>query len=734
MSIIHFTRRASTVAALILCLCILVPASLAQPPALGDVPAFPGLSAVQGLKPGAFAPGRVLVTWRPDSAKADLAQALNTAERSVLQTLDPLPAAVLAVPEGRELAAIADLQANPLIASAEPDYLAYAAGAAPVSQSAIATPGYYPNDNFWAQQWGMRRIQAPLAWPVSTGQPTALVAMIDSGIDLAHPEFAGRIVPGYDYVNQDNVPQDDYGHGTHIAGIVAAAGDNALGVAGVAWDARLLVYKALDNRGIGPASYVAQAVLDATARGASVINLSLSLTGPSDVLHSAIRSAYANGAFIVGVAGNESGPVTYPALYEEVIAVGATTRWEDWSGYSNYGPDVDLAAPGGAATDQILSTGLSGGYAWQYGTSSAAPHVAGVAALMRSVAPQLSNTTIAAILRNTADKVGAYPYFNGRNDYLGYGRLNAAKAVRQALAPGIAFDPDRLDLLAAVANPYEATASIVLRNSSSQPLSWQIVEISADWLDLEPPWSGSLAYPTTATLRARVIAPQPVGEHTASIRLRTTTLGGQVAEQVLPVRLKVAPSLRQVHLPLVESQRVTASWFDLSSDSTSVFLGDDGAEVIGLPFSYPFYGVNYTEAWVHANGFLSFGRGYAGSQYAANGCVPSLQPPDGAIYALWTDLDPSRGGQIRYRNVDNEVFVVEWRAVPRRGSSAPNTFQIAIWPDGRVLLQYQAVADPTGVTIGLENWDNTMGWQMACNGSGALPTPERSWLVHTALR
>lgn len=682
--------------------------------------------------PGAFVPGRVLVTWRQDADKATLAQVLNAGTRQVLETFDGLSGAVLAVPQGQERAAIAELLADPLILTAEPDVLAYAASSGLAFPDGIATPGLYPNDLLYVQQWGVRRIDAPLAWPVSTGQADVLVAMIDSGIDLNHPEFAGRIVPGFDYVNQDNLPEDDYGHGTHIAGIVAAAGNNARGVAGVAWQTRLLVYKVLDSRGVGPVSNVIQAVLDANFRRATVINLSLSLTGPSELLHNAIRTAYANGAVIVGVTGNESGPVTYPALYDEVIAVAATNHWEDWAGYSNYGPQVDLAAPGGSPVDQILSTGPYGSYIFQYGTSSAAPHVAGTAALMRAVNPQLSNATIVAILRNTADKVGSFPYSNGRNDFLGFGRLNAAKAVRQALPPTLASTPREISLLTTIGQA-PPTASLSLHNPSSQPLNWQLVEISADWLDVDPPWAGSLAFPASAALRVRVIASPPPGVHNAFIRLRTTTWGGQQEELMVPVRLRAARSLQRTFLPMVDANHVIASWVDASEGGAiSIALGDDGAQALGLPFSFPFYGVDYSQLWVHANGFLSFGRGFPGSQAAVNGCIPSLQPPDGAIYALWDDLDPSRGGQVFFRNVNDEYVVVEWRDVPRRGSGGLNTFQVLLWPDGRVLLHYQAVAEPARAVVGLENWDNTMGWQIACNGSGVLPQPGRAWLLLTA--
>lgn len=693
-------------------------------PALARWQQLAPAAPVEAFRPGAFVPGRVVVTWRDPAAAA--AKALAKHHLSVAQDLTELNASVIEVPPGDELAIAAQLQADPLVASAEPDYLAFA------DSLPIAAPGVQPDDPYWGRQWAPRRLQTPLAWELTSGQLGVLVAMIDSGIDLNHPEFAGRIVAGYDYVNSDPVPQDDNGHGTHIAGLVAAAGNNGLGVAGTAWGVRLLVYKALNSQGTGSATAIAQAVNDAVNRGAGIITLSLSLSASSTVLQNALQSAYAAGAVIVASSGNQSGAVTFPAAYPEVIAVGATTHWDDWAGYSNYGPPLDVAAPGGVSTDQILSTGLNGSYTSLYGTSMAAPYVAGVAALMRSVAPQLSNSTVAGILRNTADKVGTFPYSGGRNDYLGYGRVNAAKAVRQALSPQLTFTPAQVTLLAQAGGPLPE-ATVVIGNPSSQPLSWQLVEISQDWLDVDPPWSGTVSYPATAPLHLRVNSPQPLGLQIASVRLRATSLGGQSVDYLLSVRINVSDALFETYLPVVQSDFATSAWVDMSVGSVTVLLSDDGAQGVGLPFTFPFYDKRYNQLWINANGFLSFERPYDGSQFAASHCIPNAQLPNGAIYALWDDLDPSSGGQVAYMATDEGEFVVEWRDVPRRGAAEPNTFQVVLRPDGSVLLQYRAVAAPASATVGLENWDYTLAWQEACHGSGSMPAAGQAWLFETAL-
>ncbi len=716
-------RTASFLLALIVVL--LVGASIPGSGVSGS-PAF-DMSAPEA---GAFAPGRVLVRWRQGIDPAQIIEPAKARGWAVERTLSPLSAAVLAVPEGEELAAIAALKADPRVLSAEPDVRAYATAS---GRHSAATPGRQPNDAHWVDQWAARRVQAPAAWTVSSGLPATIVAIIDSGIDLNHPEFSGRIRPGYDFVNNDNDPQDDYGHGTHVAGIIAAAGDNDLGVAGLSWQTLILPYKALDNTGGGWASDIAAAVLTADEAGASIINLSLGLTGPSDTLHAALRMAYQDGAIIIAASGNDgASAVSYPAAYPEVIAVAASTHGDDWAGYSNRGPEIDLAAPGGEADDLIISTSLNHGYGEMYGTSIAAPHVSGLAALMLAVAPSASNVTIAGALRNTADKVGSYAYTNGRNDRLGYGRVNAGKALRQVMQPELRPEPDHLQLLAGVGGTLPS-AQVVLSNPSSQPLSWQLTEISGDWLDIDAPWNGALAYPTERTLNIQVISQLPAGAYTATIRIQTTTLGGLAEEIVLPVRLHVAAQIRQHFLPAIEHENLAVGWVDASSGGTRFDLADDGIQIVDLPFIFPYYGVEYDYFWLQANGFISFGQSYPGSQYAVNDCIPSLTPPDGAIYGLWTDLDPSAGGAIYTRDMQSDYFVIEWRDLPGFGSNDPNTFQVILWPDGRVLLQYQAVASPAAVTVGLENWDNTMGVQAACNGAGALPAAGQRLYYDTAL-
>ncbi len=308
-----------------------------------------------------------------------------------------------------------------------------------------------------------------------------MVAVIDSGIDRNHSEFAGRLAPGWDYVNNDADPTDDYGHGTHVTGIIAAAANNGVGVAGLAANVRILPLKALDSQGVGTYANIALAIRRAADNNAQVINLSLGGTVPGADLSDAISYALSRNALVIAAAGNcaqggaecggSSNPDYYPAAYPGVVAVGATDHYDNWASYSGYKSYVDLAAPGGVDWDQITST-VPGGYGLRYGTSMATPLVSAAAALVMTYLPAATYTEVADILKNTADKVGPYAYIGGRNDYYGAGRLNVARAVRWAYPPSLKpiAQPGGFLLGGAMS---QASVTLPLTSDSDRPQNWQ---------------------------------------------------------------------------------------------------------------------------------------------------------------------------------------------------------------------------------------------------------------------
>jgi thermitase len=284
---------------------------------------------------------------------------------------------------------------------------------------------FTPNDPYWLNQWGPAKIQADFAWNTTMGSASIIVAVIDTGIDWSHPDLAPNYVPlGYDWVNNNPDPMDDNGHGTHVAGIIAAAINNSVGIAGLA-NVRIMAEKVLDKDGSGTSSDVALGIIHAVDSGAKIINLSLGATYPSEVLYEAVRYAFEHGVLVVAAAGNSaSSAKEYPAGYDEVVAVSATTKSDSLASFSNYGDWIDVAAPG----VNIYSTFINDSYAYLSGTSMASPHVAGVAALIWSEFPNMTRDQVWAQLQYTADDIGA----PGFNIYYGFGRINAKKAVEEA--------------------------------------------------------------------------------------------------------------------------------------------------------------------------------------------------------------------------------------------------------------------------------------------------------------
>lgn len=280
-----------------------------------------------------------------------------------------------------------------------------------------------PDDALWPSQWAPQALDMAAAWDLEPGSTGVKVALIDSGLDAAHPDFAGvPIENGTDYVQHDATPQDENGHGTHVAGILAAARGNGIGVAGLA-RVTLVPIRALDDMGNGKCLDIALAVLEAMSRGASIINLSLECGSDYAPLHLAIQAAARQGVLVVAAAGNHAltglCPV-YPAQYPEVLAVAALDDATQVADYSCRASNVELAAPG----TRILST-WKDGYQELSGTSMATPHVAGIAALLKSRFPSMDGAAIRARLDATAADLGA----PGRDDESGYGRIDPVRAL-----------------------------------------------------------------------------------------------------------------------------------------------------------------------------------------------------------------------------------------------------------------------------------------------------------------
>ncbi len=418
------------------------------------------------------------------------------------------------------LLAIKSLRRDPKVEYAEPNY----------EVRAMAVP----DDEAYPFQWHYPLIGLPEAWDTSTGNPDVLVAVVDTGILSNHPDLAGQLVAGYDFVSDPGSAGDGDGidpdpedpgnslntgsssfHGTHVSGTVAARGNNGLGVAGAAYTSRVMPVRALDAGGAGTSYDVSQAIRfaaglpnDSTTvppQAADIINLSLG-GGPfsraSQDLFDRVRAA---GVMVVAAAGNKASSLpAYPASYRGVISVSAVDAQRRLAAYSNRGGQIDIAAPGGdngadlngdGYPDGVLSTGgsVTGSgvnfvYTFANGTSMAAPHVAGVLALMKSVNRDLTPADIDALLvrGDLTDDLGA----PGRDDLYGHGIINAQRAVLAALASGGHSPADNPRLAASADTLNFASSSdsleLVLRNGGKGDLELLELSVSQQWLATAP--------------------------------------------------------------------------------------------------------------------------------------------------------------------------------------------------------------------------------------------------------
>ena len=439
-------------------------------------------------------PGELLVGFDPGVSAAAQGGLLAQAGARRKRRFEPLRSALVSVDPRRASQALRSLRRDPRVAYAEPNYVVYA-----------DDHGTFPNDPSMHQLWGLDNfgqtingvagtpdadVDAAEAWAVSTGSPDVVVAVIDTGVDTSHPDLAANAWVnagedcagcrtngldddgngyvddwrGWDFVNGDNNPADDQGHGTHVAGTIAAAGNNGLGVAGVTWSTRIMPLKFLSASGTGTVADAISAILYANAKGVPILNNSWGGDDFSLALLDAIEATDAHGGLFVAAAGNsftntDVSP-NYPSGYDSasVVSVGATDAFDRKAWFSNYGSaSVDLAAPG----TNILSTWPGGTYRFQDGTSMAAPHVAGAAALVKAAHPRATGAGLKALLLRSVDSVSALAGTSRTG-----GRLNADRAARCSGEPKAWIDAPAQGF---EADAGESLAIAVLAANCSEP-------------------------------------------------------------------------------------------------------------------------------------------------------------------------------------------------------------------------------------------------------------------------
>ncbi len=481
-----------------------------------------------------YRPGQVLVKFRPQTPQRERLQALDAHDLPVLGTLIGLQVQRVAAPEGQESQIVEALSNDPRVEYAELDYTVHAT--------------IIPNDQYFNSQWGMSKIQAPAAWDEATGGSDVTIAIIDTGVDLGHPDLNDKIVPGWDFVNDDSLAQDDHGHGTHVAGIAAAETNNQQGVAGVSWGARIMPIKVLNGEGNGYYSDVAQGVLYACSHGAQILNLSLGGSEPSSTLEDALEQVYAQGCLPLAAAGNDGhNRVDYPAKYSEAMAIAATDRYDQRASFSDYGPEIELAAPGVEIYSTLWTPG-SHTYGNKTGTSMSTPHVAGLAAVVWSVCPEMTNADLRGVLQSTAKDLGA----PGWDQYYGYGRIDAEKAVEAAgPPPTLSVSTGQMVFLAdATWGPWPQ--GLLVRNAAAcGTLDWSAGG-DQGWLDIDPgSGQASATQPGEIAISVDESGLSAGNTYTATVTVDSSTVGVQESPQQVSVKFVYSDTpLLRTFLPL----------------------------------------------------------------------------------------------------------------------------------------------------------------------------------------
>lgn len=540
--------------------------------------AQPAAAQVQPLpeEVWAVAGGKVYLVGLSEDADRDALAAALPPDAVVLRTWPHFRLAEVRMRDrGDKRAAEQELYSallgSPAVVYVEPDMPVRSAGLPPVARQVAAptAPDALPppNDPLFSEQWALARIGALDAWNVSVGDSRLAIAVIDSGVDSAHPDLpAARLwvnpveaggaagvdddgngyiddLHGWDWVRGSSALEDPNGHGMHVAGIAGAAVDNGVGIAGVGRAVRIMPLRILNEWGVGRVSNLIAALDYARATGVRVVNLSVVLPLESTALRDAVETLERDGVLVAAAAGNAAGPVAFPAAYAAVIAVGATNEADEVASFSNFGPELDLAAPG----SEILSAfpaGIDGsddGYALLSGASMAAPHVAATAALVWSLRPNWTLQEVRAVLEETAVDANASTR-PGRDPYLGAGRLAAGEALLAA-SEGLRLEALPIPAGVTVGAPFTVTFSVASpANGGAAAVAGAVVDV-----ELRSPAGAPLQAQAAPTDRAGLavfpFAPAPTpGSYRLTARVGRTAIELTVVVEDTPARVVILPA------------------------------------------------------------------------------------------------------------------------------------------------------------------------------------------------
>lgn len=632
-----------------------------------------------------------------------------------------------------------------------------------VERNYILRASATPNDPRYDELWGLNNIgqtggqtdadiDAPEAWDLGTGAASTLVAVIDTGVDYAHPDLAANMwtnpgevfgngidddqngyiddIHGYDFINEDGDPFDDHGHGTHVAGTIAAVGNNGEGVVGVSWDAQIMALKFLGADGVGSTDDAIRAVLYATDMGARVTNNSYGGGGFSQAMEDAISAALeANSLFVVAAgndyANNDVVPV-YPASYNvgNVLAVAATDAIDAKPGFSNYGAvTVDLGAPGVGILSTVPTSADPSGYGLNSGTSMASPHVAGAAALLLEQSPTLTALGLKDLLMASTDPIASLSGI-----VVSDGRLNVSNAMncqagQMSLAAAGALAGTALLFL-----DEEVTLGASVMDCGTAVGDAQVSISFSDGSATLPLYDDGAHDDGAAGdgIYGNFWTPTVAGGVTLTIDATHPILGTQTltveASVVVRFHYHVEPT--------------SYEWIPVESGGDLHAFSDDQNLTVPIGFDFEFYGNSYSELIVHANGFLTLDT--VEVLGITNWPIPTAYLPNALIAPWWIDWRPASWakelnhglvGIKTFGKAPNRKLVVAYNNWPiwfhQSNAGGRVTFEaILLEGSNEIIFQYQDTLVNEydwalgylfnyggRATIGLEDMAGTQGFQ-----------------------
>ncbi len=591
---------------------------------------------------------------------------------------------LMKVPKGEETAYCETYRREPGVAYAEPNYLQHLC----VS----------PNDGAYAQQWNLSIVEAESAWDLETGSEDVIVAVVDTGVDYRHPDLGGNLwrnageiadngldddgnsyvdddlgwdfvdasggAAGEDFETPDNDPMDRHGHGTHVAGIAGAVSNNGIGIAGVVWNCKIMAvragYKTASGNGVLESDDAARAIVYAAENGAGVINLSWGDTQKSSLIEDAVRFAAEQGALVCAAAGNStSESPLYPAALDNtsVMAIGSTDKQDKSSSFSNYGDWVHVSAPGTG----IYSTYLNDAYTTMSGTSMATPHVAGLAGLVISGFSGLSPPAIKARIMRSVDILQDLA---GKN--VVSGRINAYTALSAQYATP--------HILSLSPNPVHEGDSVVLFGDHFG------ANQGSERVIFNPGLNGVVTGWTESSIACRV----PEGIQTGHVSVFT---GEGTSNEV---DIAILPSFYRETLLAHEFQGggVAQGW-----------RADDQSWEFQLPFSFPFFGREYTKVYLCSNGYLDFSDSTANYLNSGEAFKTRVM-----IAPLWDDLvthGSAQAGEDVYIDCSSgDAVCFRWVAEIYE-TGEPVNVAVILYRDGRVRFDYGDGNGGLSPTVGI---------------------------------